>query len=84
MTQNQVPTPDTIGEVNTNVALVSVDYDEFKPWTLRGFRVDWRGGVSTFDTLDRALDYANRRSANVMILSYVDNYKADVKNCVRH
>lgn len=84
MTQNQLFVPGAIAAVDVNTALVSADYDEFKPWTLRGFKVDWRGGMSTFDTLDSALDYANKRSANVLILSSVDNYKADVKNCVRH
>lgn len=84
MAENQVPNLDASDEADTNMALVSADYDEFKPWTLRGFKVDWRGGAATFDTLDRALDYANKRSANVMILSSVDNYKADEKKFALH
>jgi len=62
-----------------DVAIVSVDYDDDRPETLRGFTVTLNGVESRFDTLDEAYGYAFGVALNVANSSSVDQYKADIK-----
>lgn len=62
------------------IAIVSADYDEWLPQTLRGFVVD---DDKRFDTFDEAYAYAESLASQVYKSSTVDHYKQDIARNAR-
>lgn len=73
-----------VSQSTDELVYVSVDYEEFKPETFRGFVVAHGGESSRFDDWDAAVSHANSLSKRVLYMSSCDNYAADIKNRVVH
>lgn len=65
-------------------AVIGVDYDEFKPETLRAFTVSLDGEEKRFTYFISAIRWAEENAESLLYLSSVDNYMADLKRPTKH
>lgn len=65
-------------------AVIGVDYDEFKPETLRAFTVNLDGEEKRFTYFIEAVRWAEENADSILYLSSVDNLEADLNRPERH
>lgn len=60
-------------------AVVSVDYEEFKPWTFKGVDVTVGDDTTRFESLEEAYSFAHEKADIVLNSSSVGDYIEDRK-----